>query len=301
MTPISLYIAIGFTVFLSLSLLMGIVILRPSPEAQRLRDAITSSRHDQRKIGQKERVEEGLLKLAGNVRSRFGLSANTKLKQRLAAAGLRDPATADLFFAAQCLIPLAGAFGGSFITSNTLFWICSLAAIGYIVPDFWLTEKIRRRKQRIVRSMPDAIDLLVICVDAGLGLDQALLRVGEEIALGHPDIHEEFTRVHLEQRAGRPRLETWQNLASRTQIPEFAAFVSMLTQTDRFGTPIIKALSRFADDLRLKRRQKVEESAAKTKIKIIFPLVFCIFPALFIVLLAPALMSIASELKGIGK
>ena len=301
MTQTSLYIAIGFTIFLSLSLLIAMVFLRPSPEARRLHYATTSSPLDQQKLVRKKLLEAALLRIARSVRSQFGVTTNIKLKDRLLAAGFRDSATSDLFFAAQCLTPLVGAFGGSFVPDNTLFWVCALAAVGYIAPDFWLTEKIRRRKQRILRSMPDAIDLLVICVDAGLGLDQAILRVGEELALSHPDIHMELTRVHLEQRAGRPRLEAWQGLASRTHIAEFASFVSMLTQTDRFGTPIIKALSRFADDLRLKRRQRVEEAVAKTKIKIIFPLVFCVFPSLFIVLLAPALINIISELKGAGK
>jgi len=132
-------------------------------------------------------------------------------------------------------------------------------------------------------------------------LDQALLRVGEELAISHPDIQAEFAQVNREQRAGVPRLEAWKNLAERTQIEEFTAFVSMLTQTDRFGTPIIRALSRFSEDIRLKRRQRAEEAAAKTKIKIIFPLVLCIFPCIFIVLLAPAILNIASGLAGMGQ
>ncbi len=168
-------------------------------------------------------------------------------------------------------------------------------------PDMWLTYVTKKRKERIRKSLPDAIDLLVICVDAGLGLDQALLRVGEELALSHPDINEEFTQVNLEQRAGKPRLEAWQSLADRTKIEEFAAFTSMLTQTDRFGTPIIKSLSRFSEEMRMKRRQHAEEMAAKTKIKIIFPLVLFIFPCIFIVLLAPALLSISKGMQGLGE
>jgi tight adherence protein C len=165
----------------------------------------------------------------------------------------------------------------------------------------WLKRKTASRRNRIRKSLPDALDLMVICVDAGLGLDQALLRIGEELAVSHPDIAEEFVQVNLEQRAGRPRLEAWKNLADRSEIEEFTSFVSMLTQTDRFGTPIIRALSRFSEDIRSKRRQRAEEAAAKTKIKIIFPLVLCIFPCIFIVLLAPALLNIASGLGGLGQ
>ncbi len=141
---------------------------------------------------------------------------------------------------------------------------------------------------------------MVICIDAGLGLDQALLRIGQELDTSHPDIHEEFLQVNREQRAGRPRIEAWQNLADRTEIEEFSGFVAMLTQTDRFGTPIIQALSRFSEEIRTKRRQRAEEAAAKTKIKIIFPLVLCIFPCIFIVLLAPAVLSIMDGFKSIG-
>jgi tight adherence protein C len=182
--------------------------------------------------------------------------------------------------------------------TNTLFWMLTGLVLGYMAPDFWLTRQTSKRKKKIRRSMPDAIDLLVICVDAGLGLDQALLRIGEELATSHKEINEEFTQVHLEQRAGKMRLDAWQSLAARTQIEEFNAFVSMLVQSDRFGTPIIKALSRFSEELRTKRRQRAEEAAAKTKIKIIFPLVLCIFPCIFIVLLAPAILSISTSLNG---
>ncbi len=133
--------------------------------------------------------------------------------------------------------------------------------------------KIKKRRERIRKSLPDALDLLVICVEAGLGLDQAMLRVGQELIISHPDIHQEFMQVNLEQLAGKPRLEAWKSAAERTQIPEFSLFVSMLTQADRFGTPIVRALSRFGDEIRLKRRQRAEEMAAKTKIKILFPLV----------------------------
>ncbi|HEY0263073.1 MAG TPA: type II secretion system F family protein [Granulicella sp.] len=301
MIPMILNIAMGCTVFLVVLLLSAVLFLRTSPESQRLQDIVASNRPDQRKLDQRQRLEESLLRLARKIRSQLGLGANAKVRERLEAAGLRDSETPDLFFAAQCLLPLAGAFAASFISRNTIFWVFTAAIACFVAPDLWLTERVKRRRRRILRSMPDAMDLLVICVDAGLGLDLALIRVGEELAFSHPEIHEELMRVTLEQRAGKPRLEAWQSLAARTGLNEFTAFVSMLTQTERFGTPISKALSRFADDIRLKRRQKAEEAAAKTKIKIIFPLVFFIFPSLFIVLLAPAMLSIADQLKGVGR
>jgi tight adherence protein C len=294
------YAAIAFTAFCTIALLMVPVLLRPSPEAQRILEVVKCNRPDQRRIGSKEQMHGRLLQLAHDLRSRLGLSDNPKLRARLLAAGMRDSSAADLFFAAQFLTPLLIAFLGSFISENTLFWICAFGVAGYMAPDIWLTRCTKRRKERIRRSLPDAIDLLTICVDAGLGLDQALLRVGQELAVSQPDINEEFTQVNLEQRAGKPRLEAWQSLADRSKIDELTAFANMLTQTDRFGTPIIRALSRFSEDLRMKRRQRAEEMAAKTKIKIIFPLVLCIFPCIFIVLLAPAILSISQGMKGMG-
>ena len=294
------YIAIGVTAFLTIALLMAPMLLRPSPEAQRILDVVTSQRPDRRTVKSKEEISEKLLSAARELRGRLGMGDNPKLKARLFAAGMRDASSVDGFFAAQFLTPLALAFAASFAPDNTMFFVFVGVVVGYMIPDFWLTAKTKKRNNRIRRSMPDAIDLLVICVDAGLGLDQALLRVGDELAISHPDINEEFTQVHLEQRAGKPRLEAWQSLAGRTKIDEFVSFVSMLVQAERFGTPIVKSLTRFSDDLRTKRRQHAEEAAAKTKIKIIFPLVLCIFPCIFIVLLAPAVLSISEGFKGMG-
>ena len=291
---------IGFTVFLMIALLCAPMLLKPSPEAERILEVVTSSRKDKRNIGGTELFQEGILKIGRDLRAKLGLAENIKLKKRLLEAGMRGKGTLDSFFAAQFGLPLLFAFGGSFIPDNTAFWVFALAIVGYMSPDFWLTRKTGQRRHKIRRSIPDCLDLLVICVDAGLGLDQALLRVGSELAISHPEINEELTQINLEQRAGKPRLEAWQGVAERTQIEEFKAFVSMLVQTDKFGTPILKALNQFSEEIRLKRKQHAEEAAAKTKIKIIFPLVLFIFPCVFIVLLAPALLNIVSGFKDMG-
>jgi len=176
------------------------------------------------------------------------------------------------------------------------FWFVLLSAVGFLAPDLWLTTAIARRRERVRLSLPDALDLLVICMEAGLGLDQAMIRVGRELAISNPDLSDEFLLINLEQRAGKPRLEAWRNMAERTDLEVVRSFVSMLVQTERFGTPISKSLSTFADGLRLKRRQRAEELAAKTTIKMIFPLALFIFPSMFIVLLAPAIISISRNL-----
>jgi tight adherence protein C len=296
-----LYALLALITFCVVALLLTPDLFRPSPEAQRILDVVTSTRVDRRTIGDKERIQDKLVGMATRLRVRLGLAEDPGLKARLVGAGIHSPNSVDIFFAAQFLVPLAGVVLGSLIRSGGFFWVVTFGAIGYLAPDMWLKKKTASRRNRIRKSLPDALDLMVICVDAGLGLDQALLRIGEELAVSHRDISEEFIQVNLEQRAGRPRLEAWKNLADRSEIEEFTSFVSMLTQTDRFGTPIIRALSRFSEDIRSKRRQRAEEAAAKTKIKIIFPLVLCIFPCIFIVLLAPALLNIASGLGGIGQ
>lgn len=293
---ILLYIAIVIAVLLLVALVSAPWLLGPSDEARRLFDVVTSTRPDRRTISRKEQYTEKLLAAARTIRGRLGLSEDEKLRQRFVSAGMKRGSKMDFYFIARFLMPLAGIIGGTFIPKNTFFWCLAFAGLGYLLPDIWLTQAVRRRRKRISKGIPDAIDLLVICVEAGLGLDQALLRVGQEIEISYPELNEEFTLINLEQRAGKPRLEAWQGLSDRTQLPEFKALVTMLQQTDRFGTPIVRALSRYSEQIRMERRHRAEEAAAKTKVKILFPLVLFIFPCLFIVLLGPAVLSIMRNL-----
>jgi tight adherence protein C len=289
-------IAVTVTVFLIITLLLAPVVLKPSRAAKRILEMVQSSRTDRRRIGNKERIQETILYIANILRTRVGLAEDEKLKQRLLSAGLRSSQSSNAYAASRLLGPLIGVALGSFVRHNTFIWALLLAAVFYSLPDVRLGIKVRRRKERIRKSLPDALDLLVICVEAGLGLDQAMLRVGQELAISHPDINQEFMQINFEQLAGKPRLDAWKSAAERTQIDEFSLFVTMLMQADRFGTPIVRALSRFSDEIRLKRRQRAEEKAAKTKIKILFPLVLFIFPCIFIVLLAPAILNIINNM-----
>jgi tight adherence protein C len=293
------YIALTLTIFLVLALLVAPVIMRPSRAARQILEMVQSTRLDQRSVSTKERVQEKILSAANRLRSLLGLAGDAKIKERLLKAGLRSSQSVDAYSASRFIAPLIGVISGSFVPQNTLFWAVSLTAVFYLAPDMWLRTKIKKRREKIRKSIPDALDLLVICVDAGLGLDQAMLRVGQELAISHPEINTEFMQINREQLAGKPRLEAWKSAAERTEVPEFSLFVTMLTQADRFGTPLVRALSRFADDIRLKRRQRAEEKAAKTKIKILFPLVLFIFPCIFIVLLAPAVLSIAKSMPSL--
>jgi tight adherence protein C len=291
------YFALTFTVFLVFALIFAPVILRPSPAARRMLEMVRSNRPDERRVGSNERIQDAVLSMARGLRIRLGITEDEKVKQQLLSAGIRSSGGMNAYTASRFAGPVLGLMCGSLIRANTVFWALTLAAVFYLVPDMWLKTRVKKRRDRIRKSIPDALDLLVICVEAGLGLDQAMLRVGQELIISHPDIHQEFMQVNLEQLAGKPRLEAWKSAAERTQIPEFFLFVSMLTQADRFGTPIVRALSRFGDEIRLKRRQRAEEMAAKTKIKILFPLVLFIFPCIFIVLLAPAILNIAKNMQ----
>ena len=249
-------------------------------------------------VSRRQRSAEYFAASIHTMRVRFGLSEAATLRDRITQAGYRGAFAADIYIAARVLGPILGLVAGSLANSNRGFWMISFPAVLYLVPDILLQQLVRRRREKIRRSLPDAVDLLVICVEAGLGLDQALLRVGQELDVSHPEITAELLQINREQRAGKPRVDAWNDMQKRVDLPDLHSFVNMLTQTERFGTPIAKALSNFADGLRLKRRQSAEEKAAKTTVKIIFPLVLFIFPSLFIVLLGPAALTIS---RGIGK
>ena len=190
-------------------------------------------------------------------------------------------------------VPMARSFD-----SSTVGLILVSFGFGIFLPSFMLSRQITKRQHRIRRSLPDALDLMVVCVEAGLGLNAALDRVGREMELVEPALAQELTTTNLEIRAGRPRDEALRNLGDRTGVEDLKALVAMLVQTDRFGTSIADSLRVFSDSMRTKRRQRAEEMVAKAAIKLIFPLLLFIFPALLIVLMGPALIKLP-ELLGV--
>ena len=185
-------------------------------------------------------------------------------------------------------------FTGLFLLSPLLIFGAALL-LGYLLPDIWLTWRIRARQHRLRLALPDGLDLLVICVEAGLGLDQALARVSQELRFAHPELSEELQVVNLEMRVGKTRLEALRELSQRTGLDDIKALVAMLIQTDRFGTSVAQALRVHSDELRMKRRQRAEEMAAKTTVKMVPVLVFFIFPALMVVILGPAVIAIMRQ------
>jgi tight adherence protein C len=211
--------------------------------------------------------------------------------QRMTRAGYRNEHATKVFYGAKVLCPLLlCAFVGLTGIANLGPFFVYLIALGggFLAPDFWLGKKISTRQKKITRGLPDVLDLLVICMEAGLSLDQATARSAQELEMSQPELCDEMSVVVLEQRAGRARSEAWKNMAERTGVESLKNLVSMLVQTEQFGTSVAKMLRVHADTLRTQRVQMIEELAAKTSVKLVFPLVLFIFPALFLVTLGPA-------------
>jgi tight adherence protein C len=230
-----------------------------------------------------------------------------RLRSRLAYAGLYARHAAGLYLAVKLLLPAAAA-GGAVVFARTSgvpgrsLWllVCAAAALGVVAPEFWLSKRIAKRQREITHGLSDALDLLVVCVEAGLGLEAALLRVGEEIGDGYPALAEEFRLANLEVRTGGHRGDALRHMAERTGVGDVRALAARIVQTEKFGTSIAKSLRVHSDMLRTRRRQQAEEAAAKTSIRLLFPLVFFVFPALFVVILGPAALMMADALLDLG-
>lgn len=221
------------------------------------------------------------------------------IKQRLVRAGFRDESAIKMFYGSKVVVPLVLALlvmvTGLAHLSPIFVYLAAFVG-GFLAPDFWLGRRIEARQKRIQKGLPDVLDLLVICMEAGLSLDQATARTAQELGKAHPDICDELGVVVLEQRAGRARSEAWKIMGERTGVESLRNLVSMLVQTEQFGTSIAKMLRVHADTLRTQRVQMVEELAAKTSVKLVFPLVFFIFPSLFLVTLGPAMITMVDSL-----
>jgi tight adherence protein C len=236
------------------------------------------------------------------VRSLVASEPNPDLVRRLSLAGYRKAFHADVFLGTRLALPAVLALASAFYFENNVIVFFLMALIvGFFIPDFWLNRAITKRRERLKLSLPDSLDLLSICLEAGLGLDQGVVRVGNELRLSHRELSEELLLVNFEQRAGVQRVAAWQNFAERASVESVRSFVAMLIQTERFGTPIAKSLSAFSDALRTQRRQLAEEMAAKTTIKLVPPLVFFIFPSMGVVTVGPAIITVSKSLAHIIK
>lgn len=226
--------------------------------------------------------------------------SDADLEYKLTLAGFRKSEHVEIFTATKLLLPVVGIIVGTFFSGNLIIAVMAGAVLGFFLPDMVLSYLMSRRQEQIRLALPDALDLLVICMEAGLGIDQAMVRVGDELALTAPALADEFQIINREQRAGKPRLDAWRSMAARVDIEFVRQFVAMLVQTERFGTPIAHALGVYADTLRTRRTQAAEEAAAKTGVKLLFPLLL-IFPSIFVVTLGPAILGIEKMFQDLSK
>ena len=301
-----IYLITG-TVFISVMLLFTAVsyhlLSRKSVVTERLERLFP-----EKKIKPKQPVESGTwaYKL-----SRIGESVKLpeqehgKYTKMLVAAGCRKE-TIYLFFGSKILFACAfpflfliffAAHRDNLFSSETILAITACAIVGYLLPSYWLAMRKRNRQQLIFHTLPDILDLMTVCVEAGLSMDAALIRTTETPQFDKDPLAQEMRIVSMETRAGKPRMEALKDMANRTMVDDVRSFSTMLAQTERFGTSLSQAMRTFADSLRTKRRQIAEEAAAKTTIKMIFPLILFIFPALLVVILGPAFIQISKIFK----
>jgi tight adherence protein C len=216
----------------------------------------------------------------------------SKLQQRLTIAGYRSREAVVVFFGIRVVVSLAMfmLLVSPLIKRSNLGVALAGAGVAYVLPAMILARMAKKRQHLMRLGLADALDLLIVTVEAGLGLDQAIARVSEELAFAHKDLTDELRLINLEIRAGKARAEALQNLAVRTGIDDVASLVTMLVQTDKFGTSVAQSLRVHAETVRTKRRQRAEEAAAKTGAKMVFPLVVCIFPAIWVVTVGPVVI-----------
>lgn len=247
-----------------------------------------------RRQAKRERFETLLDTLGTRVSG--GGSSMSKTREWLAHGGYRGQQAGTMFMGLRVMSAALGVASILLLTAVAQVpfqQILMLTAVGglfgWMLPYFYVSRKVRKRQDSIRLALPDSLDLMVVCVEAGLALNQAMMRVAEEIDRVSPEMSEELTVVNLEIRAGTPRDEALRHFSERTGVEDVKAFVSMLIQTDRFGTSIADSLRVHADTLRTKRRQRAEEAAAKLTVKLLFPLILFVFPAFFVVLLGPSI------------
>jgi tight adherence protein C len=226
-----------------------------------------------------------------------------KLQRRLVTAGYRKHEAVAVFFGIRlgCALGLFALLATPIIRTPNLFIALLGCGLGYLLPGMALGRLAKKRQHKIRMGLPDALDLLVVSVEAGLGLDQAIQRVGTELDFAHPELSDELRLINLELRAGKARVEALRNLAERTGVDDIISLVAMLVQTDKFGTSVAQSLRVHSETVRTKRRQRAEEAAAKTGVKMVFPLVFCIFPAIWIVTIGPAIIKFIQVIVPMGK
>ena len=267
---------------------------RLSPERRRLNELVSVGVADAAPLVVPETLAENTdasLERAARWMQKSPKEMN-RLRRRMAMAGYRSYEGALAYSILELVLPVIGFVAVIYFVgvSGGLAFAMLAAAVGYFAPSLWLSRRIEARKRKIRNGLPDALDLFIVCVESGSSLDQAISKAGEEFALAHPALAEELRVLATEIRAGKPRLDAFRDFGERTKVDDVRALVAMLVQTDRFGTSIAQALRTHAETSRTKRRQRAEERAAKLGVKLVFPLVLCLFPAFYVVTIGPAIV-----------
>ncbi|MCL5005427.1 MAG: type II secretion system F family protein [Acidobacteria bacterium] len=303
-----IWVATGLT-FLAVALIAGALVYAFSPAELPIADRLArlwQPRTPPKKVTFREKQKQTATRVLSDVGKFLPVSTKdlSHTQRLLVRAGYRRPEAVMAMRGAKILLPiilLSTVYFTGIYMANPLFILAFAALAGFLAPDMWLTRQVRKRQHVIRLALPDALDLLVVCIEAGLGLDQAFMRVSQELRITHPALCEELDLVNAQIRIGRTRIEALRELASRTGVDDIKALVAMLIQTDRFGTSVAQSLRVHSEDMRIKRRQRAEEMAAKTTVKMVPPLVFFIFPALFVVILGPAMIAIYRQFLQIKK
>jgi len=296
-----------FLLFGSIATASGVLatyaLRRTSPVDRRLRGMAGTETNDSRaeSLDLAHASYGGLQKFAAALPKSH--KERSALRRRLASAGYDRAETAVLYALVEKGLPLLA--GGA-----TLLYLppprgvvvaLFLAVVAYMLPGLWLGRKTSQRKRQIQNGLPDALDLLLVSIEAGSGLDQAIAKVGVELQVSYPALAHEFRHMVTEMRAGRPRAEALRQFADRAKVEDVRALVTMLIQTDKFGTSLGSALRTHADSARVMRRQRAEERAQKLGVKLVFPLVLCLFPAMYVVVLGPAMLKIIETLSNLNR
>ncbi|HXY77890.1 MAG TPA: type II secretion system F family protein [Candidatus Acidoferrales bacterium] len=293
--PLILTIVVFVTVALVIFSFGAAVVTPSSVLGARLRSLGGRQQPLENKPALKERIEQAMEPLG----KALPLSPADVSRTRgwLIQAGFRDAGHVNYYFGLRLLLATVGFAGVALFTGfDNVPLLAGVTGLGFMLPRFILKRMIKDRQQRIRLALPDALDLTVICVEAGLALDQAMMRVGQDLHHAHPDLSDEFHLVNLEMRAGKPRAEALRNLVDRTGVDDIRSLVGTLIQTDRFGTSVAQALRVHSDSLRTERRQRAEEQAAKTTIKMIPPLVVFVLPSIIFVTIGPAVIQLIRQL-----
>ena len=261
-----------------------------SPERRRLRQlGIAGGYEGTGAVNLVDAIDPRLKRIPGVPKSPKEMN---RLRRRLAMAGYQQPSAVVVYAGAQLITPIL--FGGTLLLlmggRSGLLLALFAGAIGYLLPGVFLARRIEQRKLQIRHGLPDALDLLIVCVEAGCGLDQALIKASDELEIAYPALTHELRLITTEIRAGKARIDAFRNFAARTKVDDVQSLVGLLVQTDKFGTSIAQALRTHAESSRTKRRQRAEERAAKVGVKLVFPLVLFLFPALYVVILGPAVI-----------